>query len=211
MAASNGLLTAQIQVDNAGLARSTSRSSISSFVTSDADTAYGGSASNQGTKFNDALYLGELQWSDENVRKAAVDAGIFDIELKHITFSEHKVNGKSKGIAYVECGSLDNAIAFKDWFESNDFLGRRITASLASSANGNPFRTLPKEPPSYTFNRSFSGSLSNAAPSQPISIQSQQTVSQRWPSGLSGPNFLIRSCDCGYGHDFHDDDWRCWT
>lgn len=82
-----------------------------------------GSGNNSGVKL-DALYIGELQWvcvsysfvsydcilklvccldfvllkwtTDEDVRQACITAGI-NVDHKDITFSEHKVNGKSKG------------------------------------------------------------------------------------------------------------------
>ncbi|KAL7620986.1 hypothetical protein AAE478_008297 [Parahypoxylon ruwenzoriense] len=99
-----------------------------------------------------ALLLSELQWwtTDDHIRGWVQRASCED-ELKDITFSEHKVNGKSKGQAYVEFTSQQAATAAKRQVEavaseSGQPGGKKMTV-IYSSPTTNPFKTLPKDAP----------------------------------------------------------------
>ncbi|KAI1478278.1 hypothetical protein F4774DRAFT_411134 [Daldinia eschscholtzii] len=99
-----------------------------------------------------ALLLSELQWwtTDDEIRGWIRQASCED-ELKDITFSEHKVNGKSKGQAYIEFASQQAATAAKRQIEtaaatSTQPGGKKVTVIYTSHTN-NPFKTLPKDAP----------------------------------------------------------------
>ncbi|EXJ92444.1 hypothetical protein A1O3_00995 [Capronia epimyces CBS 606.96] len=96
-----------------------------------------------------ALMISDLHWwiTEDDVRGWANEAGAED-ELRELSFSEHKVNGKSKGQAYLEFSSPQAATATKHKIESRagNQPGARRHSVVFTNATQNPFKTLPKEP-----------------------------------------------------------------
>ncbi|KAI9757357.1 MAG: hypothetical protein M4579_003471 [Chaenotheca gracillima] len=97
-----------------------------------------------------AILISDLHWwtTDDDIRGWINQSGCED-ELKDVTFHEHKVNGKSKGQAYVEFASLQAASALKrkiESFNESSTFGKKHTIAFSSPMN-NPFRTLPKDAP----------------------------------------------------------------
>ncbi|KAF8307338.1 hypothetical protein DL93DRAFT_2088061 [Clavulina sp. PMI_390] len=125
----------------------------------------------------DALILNELNWwtTDDNIRTIARSIGI-ELGPTSITFSEHKVNGKSKGSVHVVLGTANEAYALKQWFENNAVQGRLITAQLTQSSLGNPYRTLPKDPPAR---------YAPSKDSQPTSYRQQSSYAHPRPYGTA--------------------------
>ncbi|KAI9199373.1 uncharacterized protein BJ171DRAFT_585400 [Polychytrium aggregatum] len=67
-----------------------------------------------------SLFVQDLTWytTDEDLRQVCVDAGVGDQVLPlEITFQELRVNGKSKGIAYLEFTNPESAAVAKEFFD----------------------------------------------------------------------------------------------
>ncbi|KAL8972122.1 MAG: hypothetical protein Q9183_000716 [Haloplaca sp. 2 TL-2023] len=103
-----------------------------------------------------ALFISDLDWwvTDDDIRGWANQKQCED-ELEDVTFSEHKVNGKSKGArlssrqAYVLFKSPQAATATKHKIESfgEDQQVSKKFAVTYTNPFTNPFKTLPKDGP----------------------------------------------------------------
>ncbi|KAJ5819883.1 hypothetical protein N7474_005474 [Penicillium riverlandense] len=107
-----------------------------------------------------ALLISDLFWwtTDDDIRGWVNQAECED-GLKDVTFSEHKVNGKSKGQAFVEFTTPQAATAAKHQIESLGLTGSsgRKHVVIYTNPHANPFKTLPKDAPMRKDNRSVGG------------------------------------------------------
>ncbi|KAI8820101.1 uncharacterized protein EV422DRAFT_620504 [Fimicolochytrium jonesii] len=97
-----------------------------------------------------ALLVSELSWwtTDDDIKLAISEAGVTEQLLANeLSFSEHRVNGKSKGICYIPFQTQEATALAKEFFETIEIHGRKpIVKYVPPSQQSNPFRTLPKDP-----------------------------------------------------------------
>ena len=97
-----------------------------------------------------ALMLSDLHWwiTEDDIRDWVNQAEVED-ELRDITFSEHKVNGKSKGQVYLSFDSPEASSAAKhkiDDLTEGPNKTRKFTIAFSNGSH-NPFKTSPKDAP----------------------------------------------------------------
>ncbi|KGB75710.2 hypothetical protein CNBG_1548 [Cryptococcus deuterogattii R265] len=88
----------------------------------------------------DSVVLHDLHWwtSDRDLVELCSQLGVVIAE-KDILFMEHKVNGKSKGQAVMNCHDKEDSLKVNDWLQCNAFQGKKVISTLAASIMGNPF------------------------------------------------------------------------
>ncbi|WWC61052.1 uncharacterized protein I303_103630 [Kwoniella dejecticola CBS 10117] len=96
----------------------------------------------------DSVVVHELHWwtNDQAIVDLATELG-FTISDKDVQFQEHKVNGKSKGQAMINCHPKENALKLHDFFQADLFQGKKIPSALAATAFGNPLHPGNQEHP----------------------------------------------------------------
>ncbi|KAI8912038.1 hypothetical protein DFJ77DRAFT_512075 [Powellomyces hirtus] len=114
-----------------------------------------------------AIVVGDLTWwtSDEDLQTVAQDAGVGnDLIFTELTFHEHKVNGKSRGVAYMAFTAPEAAHAAKKLLGMIEIHGRKPTVTMAeANQRKNPFRTTPREKDSRSITTTTTSSIGSSA------------------------------------------------
>lgn len=108
------------------------------------------SASLSDPQATSALKFSELNWwtTEEDLRRFCHLAGV-EASIRDLAFSEHKINGKSRGEAYIEFSSADAASRTKSEVEKANHAsetaapGKRVILGIHYSTVSNPFKTGP--------------------------------------------------------------------
>ncbi|KAI9894920.1 MAG: hypothetical protein M1814_000140 [Vezdaea aestivalis] len=137
-----------------------------------------------------ALLIQDLHWwqTDDDIR-GWINQTHCEDELRDITFSEHKVNGKSKGQAFVEFISAQASTAVKqkiESFGSGEQYAKKHAVSFTNPVN-NPFRTLPKDAPARDKNHNRDSRAISGGP--PNMTNTPGTSNYNPPNSMGRGNF----------------------
>ncbi|KAJ3048297.1 hypothetical protein HK097_010697 [Rhizophlyctis rosea] len=126
------------------------------------------------------LFLEDLTWwtTDEDIQLALTDAGVAPYLVPNeLAFSEHRVNGKSKGTCYMLFRHPDACQAAKVFFESIEIHSRKPTVKFSMpGATTNPFRTVPKDPKEARM-EAAAGIVRKTPVATPMSLPANPTAS----------------------------------
>ncbi|KPI44638.1 uncharacterized protein AB675_8569 [Cyphellophora attinorum] len=117
-----------------------------------------------------ALIISDLHWwtTEDEIRSWTNQVNA-ELDLKELSFSEHKVNGKSKGQVYLLFRSAGASTAVKHKVETltdGTSQNRKFSVSF-SNPSSNPFKTLPKDAPARSKEeRSSRGAYNNTGHSK---------------------------------------------
>lgn len=168
-----------------------------------------------------ALLLSDLFWwtTDDDIRGWVNQAGSEE-ELKDVTFSEHKVNGKSKGYveirssqwsalirnrqAFIEFTTIQGATAAKHKIETVNASGQsgRKHNITYTSPHTNPFRTLPKDAPMRKDNQARQGNFNS--PNTNTNFGMNNNVGGGFRGGGRGFNNRGNMNNMGFNRNFQN-------
>ncbi|KAJ3368902.1 hypothetical protein GGF31_006037 [Allomyces arbusculus] len=135
-----------------------------------------------------AIQIDELSWwtTDKDIIQIATIATGDANCVKDVVFNEHKVNGKSRGSAWILFTSVEAAAKTKLQFDSIEIDGRSPLVQYASPTT-NPFRIMTKESlRGHQSGRMMGGFQHHQQPPQQPHFAHQQPPQHQQPSFQAG-------------------------